>query len=203
MSILQHETVHGSGGPLWWIDKSGGRPWSDIAPYAFNLLPNDPNPGDLAALKGSYLLSAPFQVNTGQALTVVANIATAGYPSNCYNDVGFAVLLHNGKTKYVLFALRPDNVNRFGDTGPGTPLTFAPPTQPAGVTSSSLTTPFTVILNGINYAEGFHSATPATAVTSVCTPDAGSYQLLCGMFTGYPVDPTQPSAVVLWSAAVA
>jgi hypothetical protein len=196
MLIDLHYAVLGSGGKIWWVDKTGGRPWSDVVKYAFNLLPNSPNNNWQSLLTGSFMVSDPFQLSGSQTLTVKAMIATAGFKDNCLNDVGFGVLLEKGKTKDILFALRPDNVYQLGDTGPGVPFMFAKPTQPGGFTPTPYAITPPIVLGGVDYS---YRGQGATNVTSGCSPGAGQYQLLFGMFTGDSVVAGQPSALVVWS----
>lgn len=197
MSIQLHYNVHGSGGTVWWVDKAGGRPWSDLSNYDFILFPASPSTA--STLTGSFMVSNPFHVSGSQTLTVRAMIATAGFPDNMLNDVGFGVLLANGKTKDILFALRPDDVFRLGDTGPDAPFTFAKPTQPAGFTATHYTITPPIVLGGVDYS---FRGQGATNVTSVCTPGAREYQLLFGMFTGFSIVAGQPSALIVWSVDV-
>ena len=200
MSLELHYKIQGIGGKIWWVDKSGGLPWSDVVKYDFNLLPNSPNNDWQALLTGSFMVSDRFHVSGSQSLTVRAMIATAGFRDNCLNDAGFGVLLAHGKTKDILFALRPDNVTQLGDTGPGVPLMFAKPTQPGGFTSTLYTITPPIVLGGVDYS---YRGQGATNITSVCSPGAGEYQLLFGMFTGDSVVASQPSALIVWSVDLA
>jgi len=191
--------LKGQGGPIWWVDKTGAQPWSEIQNYNFNLLPNAPNAATvLSGLTGSFLVSDPFHVKAGQSLTVNATISTAGFVNNNYNDVGFGILLQNGTSQYILFALRPDNGFQFGDV-PIATLAFAKPTQPAGYSASPAACQLAAVLGGVDYAP---KGQATTNFTSVCTPAPGKYQLLFGIFTLGAVVAGQPSALVLWSDSV-
>jgi hypothetical protein len=192
-----HYELHGEGGSVWWVDKFGNQPWSAIQQFGFNLFPQSQNPQPiLSTLKGSFIVSHPFHVKASQSLTVVATVAAAKFKVNQYQDVGFGVLLQNGKTKYVLFALQPDNGTFYGDGPPLPDFMFAPPDQQAGLTV--LNRPFTVTLGGVDYSQ----SEAVTNLQSVCNPIAGEYRLLLGMFTGLPGPADQPSVTVVWSAEV-
>lgn len=182
---------------MWWVDKTGVRPWTDMQNFGFNLLPSNPNPsGIYATLKGSYLVSDLFQLNGSQILTVQATLATAGFKSNNYMDVGFGLLVQQGQTKYVLFALRPDGVNQFGDMGPIGPMQFAPPTPPVVWSTSVSTVSPAVVLGGVDYS---NLGQGSVSITTGCKAAAGQYQLVFGMFTGLSVTAGQPSATIVWS----
>jgi hypothetical protein len=198
MSMEPNFTVQGRGGKVWWIDNAGTQPWSDIQQYGFNLPPNFPSSGTLPAFIGSFLLSERFHLNSGQALTVTTSIITAHFED--YFDVGFGVLLQQGQALSVLFALRPDGVEQFGDMPPTGPLTFAQSGPNVVFTPTFIQSAVnTVILGGVNYAVGQNAQHPATDLTSVCTPGVGEYQLLFGMVATGTILPAQPSALILWS----
>lgn len=188
--------LKGSGGPqvFWFVDEFGDTPWADIERFGFNLLPGNPNPNELlSTLEGSFLLSEPFHMNDGESVAVSAAVAIAGFRDNNYVDVGFGLILQGGTVKDILFALRPDGINRFYDSGPTEPFQFAAPTDPSGLQTSpaSLSNLF---VGGVDYSKGL-----GTYIASSAKPGPGDYQLLFGMFTGLPGPKDQPSTTIVWS----
>jgi len=194
--------LNGNGGQFWWIDNLGTQPWTEIEKFGFDLLPN--SPGSIPGLAGSFLLSDPIHIEVGQTVTLRATIANANLGDSAYQDVGFGLLLLQGRVKYVLFAIRPDNVDQFGDMGPGNLETFAPTS--AGVTCERTLFPTPIpplfIIGGVDYSK-FGDA--ATAIASSCKIElAGSYQLVIGMFArGGVGNRERPAGIIVWSAEVA
>src|SRR5882672_5608196 len=118
-------SLFGTGGPLLWLDNTGGIPWANVAAATNNwkLLPN--STGNWQSLaSGSFLTSAVFHLQANQAVTVNAAIFTGH--SQPVNDVGFGLLLHGSAVKAVLFARRPDNITHWGDIGPIQENEYAP-----------------------------------------------------------------------------
>jgi hypothetical protein len=197
MSIDLGYTIQGHGGQaLFWLDNTGGVPWSALASYNFALLPNAQD--DWASTtSGSFVLSTPFSVASGQKLTVIANVMTAH--TQPYFDVGFALLVSGTQIVDVLFAVRPDNVRRRGDQGSNVDNAFAVPA--AGVTvAPTLNGVAYVELGGVTYGPPVDAGggTVSTLVTTVCSPDAGTNQLLFGMFAmENEVNLTRPAALVV------
>ncbi len=193
MSVDLGYTIQGHGGQaLCWLDTAGGVPWSALANYNFALMP----PGNwTGTTSGSFLLSTPLAVAAGQKLTVIATLATAH--NNPYWDAGFALLVQGSQIQDVLFALRPDGVNQNGDFGPS--IFYASPS--AGVTVTSVVQgPANVVLGGVNYGPPMNvgGGQVSTVVTAACAPNAGTYQLLFGIFnTSGGVDATRPSALIV------
>ena len=193
MTIDLGYTIQGHGGQaLCWLDTAGGVPWSALASYNFPLMP----PGIWSGItSGSFLLSTPFAIAGGQKLTVIAILATAHYEP--YWDVGFALLVQGSQVQEVLFALRPDGVDQNGDMGPT--IFYAKPS--AGVTVTLVVQgTANVVLGGVGYGPPINagSGSVSTEVTAVCSPAAGTYQILFGMFnTNETVDVTRPSALIV------
>jgi hypothetical protein len=185
-----------------WLDNTGGVPASVLVAYGYNLFPGGTDFW-IASSSGSLLLSCPFQMNTGQKLTVKATAITAhSFPAV---DVAFAILLKNSQVQANLFALRPDGVNHVGDIGaPGSDF---PPPSP-GVTTTPVTGgPVKVLLGGIQYGNvvdaGDCSSNCSTEITTNDIPGAGTYQLLLGMFVvGQQPNPAKPAALMVKSAVV-
>jgi hypothetical protein len=123
-------TIQGRGGQaLCWLDNAGGTPWKALTKYRFALLPHAQD--DWASTtSGSFLLSTPFAVESGQKLTVKAILTSTHLEP--YFDVGFALLVQGAHAVEVLFALRPDNVDQRGDMGPTIPNMFAKPSADVG-----------------------------------------------------------------------
>jgi len=188
--------VMGKGGlAFWWIDNAGSVPGSALANYGFNLLPNSNNDW-AASASGSLLLSSSFSLQTGDAVNVTARVITAhAFP---YNDVGFALLLQSGRLQAVLFAVRPDGVERVGDMGPNLPNTFHKPSPGVSVTKK-VGQAVDVVLGGLDYwPKDAGGASSSAKVTSTHTPGAGTYQLLAGVFAlNQSVNQARPAALVL------
>jgi hypothetical protein len=196
--------IHGQGGPLWWIDNAGGKPWSTLAHYGFALVgPTTLNWQALAV--GSYALSDPFPIAPGQTLAVGAGIATAHNMINGYYDVGFGLLVQGANVITVLFALRPDGSNEVGG-GPGPNVFFASPSP--GVVfkpqqPQSTYAPY--VLGGVNYSDTANvgEGDVSTQFTVTCQPAAGDYQLLFGAFSvDGTVNQARPAALVIQGFAV-
>lgn len=178
MSFQLH--IHGTGGKFegWWLDNSGGKPWSDIAGFNFDAMPGAPFDWRGTA-SGSYALSDKFSVSAGQELALVAILATAH--ARPFWDFGFALLVQGKNVVKILFDLRPDGINQIGDIGPN--VFLAPPS--AGVTVNAKTKDATgIVLNGVDYGQDTNpgDGDVATFLSSECTPAAGEYQILFGIF---------------------
>lgn len=171
-------TIQGTGGSLEWIDNTGGVKWSQMTQYNFVLFPNAQGAFD-ATISGSVLLSDSIVLQDGQTLTVTASVLSAhDFP---YYDVGFGVLLNNSTLEDVLFAIRPDGIGHIGDIGPINANSFAPPS--AGVTVTTGPGPQNIVLGSATYVRpNVPGGGMSTLVTAACTPGAGTYQLLFGMF---------------------
>lgn len=198
-----HLTIDGKGGqfPCFWLDNLGGKPWSDLAKYNFNPMPNawfdwkD-------TTSGSYGLSDKLQVHAGQQVNVAAILATAH--TRPFWDFGFALLVQGATVVDVLFALRPDGVNQIGDTGPN--VFLAAPS--AGVTFAQTQLAFNggvmnatgIVLNGVDYGSLANAGCGdmSTYLSSKCKPAPGEYQILFGMFaTLGNVNQARPAAMVV------
>jgi hypothetical protein len=192
---LSYEVMGKGGLAFWWIDNAGTVPGTALANYGFNLLPNANR--DWASLaSGSLLISSSFSLSTGEAFNVTARVITAhALP---YDDVGFALLLRNGQTQAVLFAVRPDGVYRVGDMGPNAPNTFHKPSPGVAVTEE-IEKAVDVELGGLKYwPHDAGGASSSTKMVSTYTPGAGVYQLLAGVFTlSQSANQDRPSALVL------
>jgi hypothetical protein len=83
-------TIHGQGGgkELWWLTNAGGKSWSEIAQYNFELVIGQT--GWQSTAVGSFATSDSFTIKNGQTLAVGAGITTAHAPSQGYTDVGLA-----------------------------------------------------------------------------------------------------------------
>lgn len=197
MSAELGYTIEGRGGlALFWLDDSGNIPWSALDSYNFALLPGGNNWAP--ATYGSFQLSTPFAVAAGQQLTVMATLMTAH--SDPWFDVGFALLVQGTQVQAILFANRPDAVAYIGDLGPNPGTILAAPS--AGVTvTANKTGPANVQLGGITYGppQNAGDGNVSTSVTAVCSPPAGQYQLLFGMFsvTNGPANPAKPAAMMV------
>jgi hypothetical protein len=193
MSVDLGYTIQGHGGQaLCWVDTAGGVSWSALASYNFALMPPGPWTGTTS---GSFLLSTPFAIESGQKLTVIAILATAH--NEPFWDVGFALLVRGSHVREILFALRPDGVDQNGDMGPN--VFYAKPSAGVTVTQAVQGTA-NVVLGGVNYGPPTNagSGQVSTVVTAVCAPPAGTYHLLFGMFnTNETVDLTRPSALIV------
>lgn len=189
---------------FFWLDNTGGVPASALATYGFNLFPGGNNDW-IALSSGSLLLSCPFQLSTGQELTVKATAITAhNFP---FLDAAFAILLKNLQAQADLFALRPDGINHIADIGPIPGKVFPPP-SPGVTTTRVIEGPVKVVLGGIQYGNVVDgsdcSGNCSTKVTMACVPGAGTYQLLFGMFViGQPPNLVKPAALMVESAVVA
>src|SRR5690242_9820320 len=99
-----------SSNPFWWIDTKGTDSLG-LANYGFNpLLDNTTiDPGEW---HGSTLLSSPFDLQDGEALTVMADVfSNTGYKGSLavFNQAGFALLLQNSNVmSALLFDVRAD-----------------------------------------------------------------------------------------------
>lgn len=189
-------TIDGQGGhfPCFWLDDSGGKPWSDLAGYNFNPMPTAPS-GWQATTSGSYALSDKLKVNAGQQVNVAVILATAHIKP--YWDFGFALLVQGFSVIDVLFVLRPDGINQYGDMGPN--VFFAAPS--AGVTVEQVTKDATgILLNGVDYGSVANAGCGniSTYVSAKVKPAAGDYQILVGIFgPSSPPLPSRPAAMVV------
>jgi hypothetical protein len=198
-----HPQGNGGQGQFWWIDNLGTQPFSEIEKFDFNLLPNRPQPqGPLTDLVGSYLRSTPIRIEGGKTLTLRATIANANEADSAYQTVGFGLLLQQGIVKYVLFAIRPDNVGRFGDMGPNAPQAFAPPSPGVDCVFTPFPIPPQFSIGGIDYSK---YGDAATAINATCGIDAaGEYELVIGVFVrGGVGNPERPAGLIVWSTDVA
>jgi hypothetical protein len=191
-------TIEGKGGHFrcFWLDNSGGKPWSDIASYNFNAMPNAQS-GWQNTTSGSYALSDTLQVNAGQQLNVAVILASAHVQA--IFDFGFALLVQGTTVQKVLFAMRPDGSTVIGDMGPI--VNLAPPSP--GVTVD-LRTPNSlgavgIVLDGVNYGPaGAGSGDLSVYLSSQCSPSPGEYQILFGMFvTASAANQARPAAMIL------
>jgi hypothetical protein len=201
MSIQLH--IQGNGGHFrgWWLDNSAGKPWSDIAAYNFNAMTGSVFDWRSAAT-GSYALSENFTVNAGQELAIAATLASAHRQP--YWDFGFALLVQGNTLINVLFCLRPDGNSMFGDMGP--PVLLAPPSP--GVTlqavaydgSSNVLEATGIDVGGVNYGQHIDlgNGNLATYLSSRCSPAAGEYQILFGIFATdiVPFTPPRPAGLI-------
>jgi hypothetical protein len=190
-------TITGQGG--LWLDTSGGTPWSavDAATSHWNLLPHAT--ADWRPLAtGSFATTSHFHLGAHQAVTVDATLLTAHVQP--FNDVGFALLLSGSLVKAVLFARRPDNNVEWGDQGPPQELTFAETSASVNLTPTAVGAPV-VQLGTVPYGSLIDTSSCvgnngcACQLTAVCTPGAGSYSLLFGMF-GIPAGGPRPAAMI-------
>jgi hypothetical protein len=190
-------TIQGRGGQaLYWLDNAGGVPWGALMKYNFALLPKAKDAWASTG-SGSFLLSTPFAVGSGQKLTVKAMLASAHAEPSF--DVGFALLVRGAQVEEVLFVSRPDNVDWRGDTGPTITNLFAKPSADVMVTSVEIGAAG-LVLGGVNYglAANAESGLASADITAVCAPKAGTYQLLFGMFAiDGAVEPERPAAMVV------
>ena len=199
-------TIHGQGGgkELWWLTNAGGKSWSEIAQYNFELVIGQT--GWQSTPVGSFATSDSFTIKNGQTLAVGAGITTAHAPSQGYTDVGFGVLLQNKKVAKVLFAFRPDGSRSVGG-GPGPTVLFAAASADVLVTQvfpqQVAVAPY--VLNGVNYSQNMGAGTGniSTQLTATCQPDPGEYELLFGAFAiDGSVMLDRPSALVVQGIAV-
>lgn len=189
--------IHGNGGHFrgWWLDNSAGKPWSDIAAYNFNAIPGATFDWKSAAT-GSYALSEKFNVTAGQELAIAATLASAHRQP--YWDFGFALLVQGTSLKKVLFNLRPDGNNIFGDMGPT--VLLAPPSPDVTVQSvaqdlnHNVLQATGIVAGGVNYGQHIDvgNGNLATYLSSSCTPVPGEYQILFGIFATSIVAFTPP-----------
>ena len=198
-----HLQIHGNGGHFrgWWLDNSAGKPWSDIAAYNFNAMSGATFDWKSAAT-GSYALSEKFNVNAGQELAIAATLASAHRQP--YWDFGFALLVQGNSLINVLFNLRPDGNNIFGDMGPT--VLLAPPGP--GVTVQSVAQDLNhnvlqatgIVVGGVNYGQHIDvgNGNLATYLSSSCTPAPGEYQILFGIFATSIVafNPSRPACLI-------
>jgi hypothetical protein len=186
-----------------WLDNTGGIPWANVAAATSNwkLLPNSTGNWQSVAT-GSFLTTAGFHLHANQQLTVNAAIFTGhGQP---FLDVGFGLLMSGSTVKDVLFALRPDNGTRWGDMGPVPENTYAPTSpgvtlNPAPRAGNRVDLRLGSVEYGLVEGTGDCDGQCSSHVTATCTPGAGSYSLLFGMFGLPPVSPTlKPAAMIVW-----
>ncbi len=192
-------TIDGKGGqfPCFWLDDSGGKPWSDLASYNFNPIPSATYNWQNAT-SGSYALSETFQVQAGQQVNVAAILATAHFQP--FWEFGFALLVQGTAVENVLFALRPDGVGGIGDLGPVVSLAAPGP----GVSFLQAEKDATgIVLNGVDYGSTANAACGNKSVylSSKCNPAAGMYRILFGIFAiemnPNPMIQTRPAAMVV------
>lgn len=191
--------IHGNGGHFqgWWLDNSAGKPWSDIAAYNFNAIPGATFDWKSAAT-GSYALSENFNVNAGQELAIAATLASAHRQP--YWDFGFALLVQGNTLIDVLFNLRPDGNNIFGDMGPT--VLLAPPGPGVTVQSvgDNVLQATGIVAGGVNYGQHIDAGNGniATYLSSRCSPAPGQYQILFGIFATdiVPFTPPRPAGLI-------
>jgi len=197
--------LSGRGGDaFWWLDNSGGVPWSALTAHTFDLFAGATDDWR-SQTSGSFLLSTPFTLTSAQVLAVTARMVTA-HPQP-FDDVGFALLLHGSAIKAVLFAARPDAINHRGDLGPTPGTVFA--AASAGVTGGA--TPgglVKMMLGGVEYGLVVDASdctgTCSCDASVTCTPGAGTYHVLFGMFrvSNVGANNAKPAAMVVTFAGV-
>jgi hypothetical protein len=184
-----------SAAPFWWVDTSGTTPASAVVSYGFEPFPAFVKVVDALQAGGgggSLLLSAPFAVDGGETLQVTFELLKrfVSYAnSDATAPLGFALLLQNSLVQLVLANITAEArtyFNNFGflTTVPASETSFVP-TSPGVTMTTANGTGRDVTLNGAHYA-----AVPGAAglcgcffdVTSACTPGAGTYQLLFGIY---------------------
>jgi len=201
-------TVHltyylsGTGGSLLWLDTTGGIPWANVAAATsdWKLLPN--STGNWQSLAtGSFLTTAAFHLLANQTLTVNAAIFTGH--NQPFNDVGFGLLLHGSTVKAVLFARSPDNNTLWGDMGPIPENTYAPAgpgvtLNPAPRAGDRVDIRLGTVEYGLAEDASACLGQCSSHLTATCTPGAGSYSLLFGMFGLPPVSSQlKPAAMIV------
>jgi len=198
-----HLKIDGKGGqfPCFWLDNSGGKPWSDLDNYGFTPT-RTAQSFSKDTTSGSYALSDKFHVKQGEQVNVAAILATAH--TQPYWDFGFAILVQGTTVAEVLFAMRPDGINQIGDTGPNVLLaapsdgvTFSQAYKEADGTPKDATG---IVLNGVDYGSIANAGCGnlSTYLSSKCKPSPGEYQILFGMFvTDNRVNPARPAAMVV------
>jgi len=191
-----HLTIDGKGGqfPCFWLDNSGGKPWSDLASYNFDAIQNAPYPWT-GSTSGSYALSDSFPVNAGQQVNAVAILATAH--TKPFWDFGFALLVQGTTVVDVLFALRPDGSGVIGDVGLPIVRLAAPSIEVA--VDSKTRNAVGIVLNDVNYGPvDSASGNQSTYLSATCAPAAGQYRILFGIFaTLNTVNPARPAALIV------
>ena len=195
-------SLSGAGGSLLWLDTTGGIAWASVAAATNNwkLLPNSTGNWQTLA-SGSFLTTAAFHLHATQQLTVNAAIFTGH--NQPFNDVGFGLLMSGTTVKAVLFARRPDNNTLWGDLGPIPENTYAP-TDPSVTLNPAPRAGDRVDIRigsteyGLNEDASGCIGQCSSHVTATCTPGAGSYSLLFGMFGLPPVSSQiKPAAMIV------
>ncbi len=162
-----------SASPCWFVDNTGGIPFSQLAQY--NLA--EP-PHIFGGNTGSFLLSSPFHLKQHETLHISLTFLTLEFP---HYDFGAAYLLSNNKVVATLYSAwgGPEGVSVLNSV----PITPGVTLNPAG----ALFQGNQVILGGITYGpDRFQSGVPGPHVpggslpwvTSSYTPGEGDYQLL-------------------------
>jgi hypothetical protein len=143
-------------------------------------------------------LSENFNVNAGQELAIAATLASAHRQP--YWDFGFALLVQGNTLIDVLFNLRPDGNNIFGDMGPT--VLLAPPGPGVTVQSvgDNVLQATGIVAGGVNYGQHIDAGNGniATYLSSRCSPAPGQYQILFGIFATdiVPFTPPRPAGLI-------
>jgi hypothetical protein len=193
--------IAGTGSALWWLDNSGGQPWSGIAADypTVNLLPHSSSSNWRQTAQGSFIVTAPFELAAAQPLTITATMVNAH--ADAIFDVGFALLLEHARVKAILFVRRPDDGTLFGDQGPITELTYADPSPGVALTHAPGGL-LDITLGQVRYGQVVDPSDCTNKcscrLTASYTPGAGKYKLLFGMFAMVPLTiPSKPAAMVV------